>query len=415
MNKDISWLANPGGWVDAQGFEAVGIGCDIRNKQNQRLDLALFTSTKPCSAAGVFTQNAVKAAPVRQCQRILAEGRPVFAIVANSGNANACTGDQGEQDALQMQKISEKALSLAPASVLVCSTGRIGEFLPMAKIEQGIALAAKGLQPSPESGNTAADAILTSDTRRKVAAVEVRTSKGTYRISAVAKGAGMIQPNMATMLAFVATDIGIATDLLRRCLSTAVAQSFNAITVDGDMSTNDTVLLLANGASGVRLDESDTVELETFQEALNAVCFNLAEKIVGDGEKITKVVDLRITGAADNADAERVARAIGNSLLVKSSWCGEDPNWGRLLDAAGYSGARLEEKRLKLHYRSSETSQPVAVFVDGLGLPQHKAQWTAIVCQNRFIIELDLGIGTGRFRLLATDLTEGYVNFNKSE
>lgn len=415
MNERITWLDNASGWVDANGFEAAGMACDIRNKQTDRLDLAVFASRIPCTAAGVFTQNAVKAAPVRQCQKVLASGRQLHAIVANSGNANACTGSQGELDAQRMQKLTEAAMGLGLDTVLVCSTGRIGEFLPMAKIERGIPQVVDQLQRSASAGFAAADAILTSDTRRKVAAVEVATEKGSYRISAVAKGAGMIQPNMATMLAFVATDLGIGTDLLRNCLRSAVAQSFNAITVDGDMSTNDTVIVLANGASGVALDEAESAELELFQEALNAVCYSLAEKIVGDGEKITKVVELRIRGAATDLDAEKVARAIGNSLLVKSSWYGEDPNWGRLLDAAGYAGARLEENRIKLAYRSTESSAAVPVFVDGLGLPERKAEWKAIVSQKRFVIEMDLGIGTGGFRLLATDLTEGYVNFNKSE
>ncbi|MCC5833662.1 MAG: bifunctional glutamate N-acetyltransferase/amino-acid acetyltransferase ArgJ [Opitutales bacterium] len=415
MKKGMTWLDQPSGWVDAKGFEAAAASCDIRNKQNDRLDLALFVSSAPCTAAGVFTLNAVKAAPVRQCQAALASGKAIHAIVANSGNANACTGARGEQDAASMQAATAKALNVDLSSVLVCSTGRIGEFLPMAKIEQGIPTAATELDGKDSSGHAAADAILTSDTRRKVAALEVSVGSGSYRISAVAKGAGMIQPNMATMLAFVSTDAGLDTELLQSCLRKAVDQSFNAITVDGDMSTNDTVLLLANGASGVRIDAADSAAVAAFQEALNAICYDLAEKIVGDGEKITKVVELRILGAADDGDAEKVARAIGNSLLVKSSWYGEDPNWGRLLDAAGYAGARLEESKLKLHYRAAAGEEAVPVFVDGLGLAERKPDWKAIVRRKRFIIEMDLGIGQGAFRLLASDLTEGYVHFNKSE
>ena len=415
MKAGIIWLEDPQGWVDAKGFQAGAAACDIRNKQNDRLDLALFASSSPCTAAGVFTLNAVKAAPVRQCQAALKAGGSIHAILANSGNANACTGSQGEQDAAAMQALAAAALGVPESALLICSTGRIGEFLPMAKIRQGIPAAAAALGTDGESGHAAADAILTSDTRRKVAAVEVRDGNASYRISAVAKGAGMIQPNMATMLAFVATDAAIDSELLQACLHKAVHQSFNAITVDGDMSTNDTVLLLANGASGVKVDDADHEALDRFQSALDAVCYNLAEKIVGDGEKITKVVEVRVLGAADDADAERVARAIGNSLLVKSSWYGEDPNWGRLLDAAGYAGAQLEEAKLKLYYRASAEAEAVPVFIDGLALADRKPDWKTVVRQKRFIIELDLGLGQGGFRLLASDLTEGYVHFNKSE
>jgi glutamate N-acetyltransferase/amino-acid N-acetyltransferase len=397
------------GLTDATGFAAAGIGCDIREKDNDRLDLALVHSRLPCTAAGVFTRNDVRAAPVTVCQEILASGAPVFGFVANSGNANACTGPQGLADARAMVQRAATAVGAPANSMFVGSTGRIGRALPLPRILTGIDRAAAALAATSTEGNRAASAILTSDTRPKTCTTRITWQGRTVTIAAMAKGAGMIQPDMATMLAFLCTDAAAPAALLRETLQAANRRTFNAITVDGDMSTNDTVLLLANGASGLDLAAAPAEARDLFSRAVFQVCDCLAEKIVGDGEKISKVVEILVRNAPDDSAAERVARAIGNSLLVKSSWFGEDPNWGRLIDAAGYARIGLREEKLDLFYDDTPA------LLAGVAQDQHIPAWKTIVRQPRFRVVLDLHLGSGAFRLLASDLTEGYVNYNKSE
>lgn len=398
------------GPTQVPGFQATGVGCDIRNNGSGRLDLALIVADHPCAVAGTFTRNAVCAAPVRLCQEVLAGNHSVRAIVANSGNANACTGPEGMADARRMQALAAEALGVAASEVLVASTGRIGRRLPMDKVAAGIQAAQRDLGTGGAHGTKASEAILTSDSRPKRVTVRIATSKGAVTLAGIAKGAGMIQPNMATMLAFLVTDLAASAAELRTLLQAAVPSSFNAITVDGDMSTNDTVLLLANGASTVGLADVR----EAFAAALQHVCERLARMIVGDGERITKVVELRVTGAASTADAERVARAIGNSLLVKTSWFGSDPNWGRLLSSAGASGALLQEDTLTLSYVRPGAA-PVLAFANSRGQDANLPQWKAIVSEREFGVHLDLGLGSGSYRLFSTDLTDGYVHYNKSE
>ncbi len=410
--SDLRLQPRSRGIADVPGFRVNGAACDIRGKGNDRLDVALVVSDAPATAAGVFTRNAFAAPPVALCRDVLAAGKRVRAVAANSGNANACTGARGHDDALTMQALAAEAAGCEAGEVFVCSTGRIGEALPMDRLARGIALAGADLGATAAHGQRAADAILTSDTRCKVATVRVKTTAGTFTVAGIAKGAGMIEPGMATMLAFLATDAKVAPAPLRKALTDAVDTTFNAITVDGDMSTNDTVLLLANGASGVR---PAGVDLARFREAARLVCDALAEKIVGDGEKITKVVELLVGGAASRAEAEAVARAIGNSLLVKSSWYGNDPNWGRILDAAGYARATFDPAKVSLAYAASADHKPVPVFGGGTAAAANKPRWKKIVARPRFTIRLDLGAGRQSYRLLASDLTEGYVHFNKSE
>jgi glutamate N-acetyltransferase/amino-acid N-acetyltransferase len=403
---------NSPGISDVPGFTVAGVPCDIRNKGDaERVDLALLFSDRPCTAGGVFTINAVKAAPVLQCQHVLQLGHPFHGIVANSGNANACTGDGGLSDAMAMAEVAGEVLAVAADSLFICSTGRIGERLPMDRIKQGIRDAASLRAASPEQGQRAADAILTSDTRSKTITVRFQHDGREVTVAGIAKGAGMIQPNMATMLAFLATDAAVEPDVVQSVLAAAVRLTFNRITVDGDMSTNDTVLLLANGASGVAIGPVGSPGADLLQQAVWKVCDYLADKIVADGEKITKVVEVLVEGAESEEDAEKVARAIGNSLLVKSSWYGNDPNWGRLADAAGYSGARFDGQKFDIFY--GDTPAVVA----GEPVHQNRAKWKEIVQASRFTISIRLNVpgGEGRFRLLATDLTESYVRFNKSE
>jgi len=401
---------NSPGLADVPGLR-VGAGAgDIRRKDPDRLDTALIVADREVSAAGVFTTNDVKAAPVRLCQAVLAAtaGR-VRGIVANSGNANACTGEQGMRDAEATARLAAAAAGCPDAPFLVCSTGRIGEPMPMDRLGKGVAEAGARLAASAEEGNRAAWAILTSDTRPKSVTARFEWEGRGFVVAGIAKGAGMIEPNMATMLAFVATDLEASPATLKAALLRANAASFNAVSVDGDMSTNDTVILLATGASGVALEGAPAGLAARFAEALGKVCDALAEKIVGDGEKITKVVSVEVEGARSDADAEAVARAIGNSLLVKSSWYGEDPNWGRLADAAGYAKVGLDESRLDIAY------DDVPAVTRGRPLPENKPRWKEVVRRRRFSVRLGLNLGPGRYRLLTADLSEAYVNFNKSE
>jgi len=409
VSEKIVFTDNSPGVTDVAGFTAGGAGCDIRNKGTDRLDTAIIYSKTPCVAAGVFTTNDIQAAPVRLSRELLVGGRPMHGIVANSGNANACTGSRGMIDAKTMAELAEKAVGAHRGSFFVGSTGRIGEWLPMSKLEKGIAEAGRRVSAIEAEGRRAAEAILTSDTRPKTCTARFEWQGAPVTVSGIAKGAGMIEPGMATMLAFVATDAAISRDLLQKLLWLANNRSFNTVTVDGDMSTNDTVLVLANGASGVEVTESDYPLLALFREALNRVCFALAEKIVGDGEKITKVVSVNILGARTPDDAEKIARAIGNSLLVKSSWYGEDPNWGRLLDAAGYARVGIVEEKINLFYNN------VPVMISGRPIPENKPKWKEEVKHRRFAIHMDLGLGPADYQLLASDLSAEYVNYNKSE
>lgn len=416
--QTFSPLAKPAGLTDTPGFKCAGVHCDVRGKKDGRLDLALIHSDLPCAAAGVFTKNRFFAPPVQYCRDVLNGTKPIHGIVANSGNANAATGAQGLADAVKMGSVSAESTAIGNGSYFVCSTGRIGVHLPMTSIEKGIKFAAQFLSNKSDEGLNAARAILTSDTREKLATARFSIAGKEITISGIAKGAGMIQPNMATMLAFIATDAAIEQSLLQTLLSEAVDSSFNAITVDGDMSTNDTVLLLANGASGIPISNADNASLNTFKAALQYVCNTLAEKIVGDGEKISKVVEVIITGAQTRAEAEDVSRRIGNSLLVKSSWCGEDPNWGRLIDAAGYANATFAQENVSVWYQSfgnTDPAQKLPAYIKGQLFHEKKPLWKAIVTQPKFGVHLDLGAGSASYRLLATDLTEAYVTFNKSE
>ena len=395
------------GMCDVPGFELAAAACDIRGKADDRLDLALVYSSRPCKAAGVFTKNAVKAAPVRICQDLLKTGRGFHGIVVNSGNANACTGAEGLRDGVDMGRVAEEATGSSADSFFVCSTGRIGEYLPMDRIRKGIEETAREKAVSPEGSRRAAEAILTSDTHSKRVTARAEIDGRSFIVSGMAKGAGMIQPDMATMLAFLATDADASAEVLDRVLRRSVCDTFNAITIDGDMSTNDTVLLLANGAGTVSI--ADEGSEAVFSDAVHSVCDALADMLVSDGEKITRVVEVRVETAASDGDAEKVARAIGNSLLVKTSWFGGDPNWGRLADAAGYSGAVLEEDRLDIFYGD------IPAMIGGRPQRDRKPEWKEIVSHPRFRITVRLNLGDGCFRILASDLTEGYVNFNRSE
>ncbi|MEY2508524.1 MAG: glutamate N-acetyltransferase / amino-acid N-acetyltransferase [Verrucomicrobiota bacterium] len=406
----------PGSVCAPLGFRAAAVFCDIKrlgtgkgSEKGQKRDLALIVSDVPAAVAGMFTANQVCAAPVKVSAKH-AKRNSARGIVVNSGNANACTGARGLADAKLMTQITAENLGVSASEILVCSTGRIGVSMPMANVKRGIAEAAGRLARSARSARDTAEAIMTSDTRRKEVAVEFELGGATVRMGGICKGAGMIQPQMlphATMLGFITTDAAISSDLLRRCLAEAVGQSFNRITVDGDMSTNDTVLILANGMAGNSPDQ------KTFQTALNFVTLELAKMIVRDGEGVTRFITLNVRGARTAADAESVARSVANSTLVKTSWFGGDPNWGRILCAIGYSNAKIDESKIDVGY--SAPGKKKITFAVRRGQPTRVGLQTlgAIVGQPEFDLHISLNSGRHDCVLYTSDLTEEYVEFNK--
>jgi glutamate N-acetyltransferase/amino-acid N-acetyltransferase len=387
-----------GGLAAPSGFLCGAGSSGIKNPKAPRLDTALVVSESACTAAGTFTTNVVKAAPVRVSMEHLRTGKP-RAILLNSGNANACTGKQGLADAKAMAAVAAERAGLKPREVLICSTGRIGVPLPMARIVKGVAALPLGRKHSLDC----AKAIMTSDTFPKEIALEVKTAKGTFRIGGIAKGAGMIDPNMATMLCVITTDAAIPQPALRKALKASVEVSFNRITVDGDMSTNDTVLLLANGASGVTPPSAD------FQAALDMVTQTLARMIVKDGEGVSKFVEIELRGAATAKDARRAAEAVANSTLTKCAWAGGDPNWGRIMDALGYSGAKMREEKTAIFYND------LPIVENGVVAKTPWAKLRAIAAKPEFRIVIDMAVGKFSHTVWTTDLTEEYVRLNLGE
>jgi len=393
MTSSARFTQIEGGATAARGFVAGSAAAGI--KPSGKPDLALVSSEAPTAVAGVFTTNRVKAAPVLLCQRRVAGGH-ARAVVVNSGNANACTGDAGMAVAERMAAAAARRLGLPVEEALVLSTGVIGVPLPVERVEAAL----PGLALSPEGGAEAARAIMTTDTRPKTAAVEFAVEGHAVRVGGMAKGAGMIHPQMATMLAVITTDAAIPPYDLQRHLTGAASVSFNRIDIDGDMSTNDTALLFANGAASV------TPPDELFGEALTTVCVSLARQIAADGEGATKLLDVTVSGAVSVEDAERAARAITRSSLVKAAMYGNDPNWGRILAAAGYSGARLDPATARL------TLQGIRLYADGLPLPFDAAAASAALRAPEVFVRLDLGVGDARATAWGCDLTPEYVHIN---
>jgi glutamate N-acetyltransferase/amino-acid N-acetyltransferase len=386
----------------AAGTAASGI------KKPGILDLALVYSSYDCNTSAVFTSNQVVAAPVIvDRETVKKNNRRIRAIVANSGNANACTGSPGLDNAKQMQNLAASALNCEPNQVLVLSTGVIGVQLPMARIAAGIKEAAHKL--ARENGKLAAQAIMTTDTFRKQMSVQVTLSGGEVTIGGMAKGSGMIHPNMATLLGVFTTDAAIAPDLLNQMLRTAVNQSFNRISVDGDTSTNDTVLLLANGASEVQIIDEQDVSL--FQQALNTVCTSLAKMIVRDGEGASKFVEINISGAPDDTAAHAVASTIATSPLVKTAFAGSDANWGRILAAAGRAGVLFDQSKTAL-WIGVESATELQLVINGTPTDYLEADAASIFTEPEFKIMLDLGAGPGTTTMWTSDLTHEYVTIN---
>jgi glutamate N-acetyltransferase / amino-acid N-acetyltransferase len=400
VTDDMSARQVEGGVTAPQGFRAAGVAAGIKAKG---LDLALVVSEPRASAAAVFTTNRAKAAPVLVSQRHLAEsGGQAAALVVNSGCANACTGSDGLLHAEAMAASTAAAIGCAAANVLVASTGVIGVKLPMDRVAGGIRQAAAALATS--GGANAARAIMTTDPFPKEASVEIMSTAGSFRVGGMAKGSGMIEPNMATMLGFITTDAAVPSSLLQRALKAAADSTFNAISVDGECSTNDTVFVLANGASGVTLHERDYALLV---EALRLVCEPLAVGIVRGGEGATKLVTVRVTGATSDADARRAARAIANSPLVKTAIHGGDPNWGRLVAVAGRSGSDfvLEGAAVRIG--------PVELFSGGMPHDDLAPQAAEYLKGTDLTVAVDMGTGgSGTSQMWTCDLSAEYVRIN---
>ncbi len=395
-----------GGVTAPAGFLAGSVFCGIKAANPGRPDLTLIHSSAPAHAAGTFTTNKVQAAPVQVSMAHL-DSPDVRAIIANSGNANACTGAVGIEHAKRMTRAAAAALGLGERQVMVCSTGRIGVPLPIEKMEAGIVdLPAAATR---DGSRRAAEAIMTSDTFPKEIAVEFFIGEKPVRIGGIAKGAGMIDPNMATMLCFVTTDAVIEKAELQHALSLSVEQSFNRITIDGDMSTNDTVILLANGLAGNEPLREGTPEFGVFQGALDHVTRHLARMIVEDGEGVTKFVEVHVNGAASFSDARRVAEAVAKSTLVKCAWFGGDPNWGRIMDAIGYSGAQMREETADIFYDG------VIAVKGGLASATPFSKLQEIVAHPKFTLTIDLHLGSAEYTVYTTDLSTRYVELNMGE
>jgi glutamate N-acetyltransferase / amino-acid N-acetyltransferase len=396
--------------VDASlpvGFRFASAAAGIKTRAGAR-DVTLIYSDRPAAAAGVYTQNQVVAAPVVLC-RGRTPMRDARAVVVNSGNANACTGVRGMRDAQRMCELVSERLEVQPVvrpdQVLVMSTGVIGRFLPMEKIEQGITAATADLAEGEAAFHSAADGILTTDNGRKVTTRSMHSSGRTIRIAGMAKGAGMIGPNMATMLCCVVTDAPLVAEQAQRLLKYVADRSFNNISVEGHTSTNDTMLLLANGAAGGE-PLSDTAEAE-FTTHLEAMCIELAKQIPADGEGATHLIEVDVRGAQSDADARRIAHTVASSNLVKSAVFGSDPNWGRIVSAAGYSGAEIDISRLELQLNG------LLLFQCGEPVAFDAKSASQLIRDNHLThILLIVGDGPGACRHWTSDLTLDYVRFN---
>lgn len=390
-----------GGVTAPKGYKASGVTAGIKYS---RPDLALLYSSVPAQTAAVYTQNTVKGAHIALCREHL-KNNESQAIVINSGCANACVGSTGPRDAAAMAVAAAKALSLSPTDILVCSTGTIGIKLPMKKVVAGIKSAALSLKRN--GGGKAARAIMTTDTKPKQFAVELKIAGETVRVGGTAKGSGMIEPNMATMLAFLTTDASVSAAGLRKCLKDAVGNSFNRISIDGDQSCNDTVTLMANGASGSPSLSPKHRDWGKFCDAVQHVCRELAIMIVKDGEGATRFVTVTVKGAKTERQAEAGVRAVANSLLVKTSWFGGDPNWGRIIDAVGYSKAKFDPEKTDITFNGIAA---VKKGVRAKGVSLRKLE--EIYRQKEIEIEINLHAGKASSFVFTCDCSFDYVRIN---
>jgi len=399
QESNLTWLR--AGVTAAAGFSAGAAFAGI--KKADKRDIAVLYSTAPAAAAGVFTSNKVKASPVVLTMQHLANGA-ARAVVVNSGNANACNGEQGLRDARAMASAAAETLGLPVEEVLVASTGVIGVKMPMEKVLPGIRAAASAV--APENGHLAAEAIMTTDTFPKEVAVQLQLGDHLVTIGAMAKGSGMIHPNMATMLCFITTDAAVAPAYLKQALRYAVDHSFNMITVDGDTSTNDMAIILANGlAANPVIDQEDSNYI-AFRDALTAVCISLAKDIARDGEGATKLITVEVHGANTEEDARKIARAIAGSSLVKAAMFGRDANWGRIICAAGYSGADFDPEKVDIYLGDEQVAR------QGASTNFSEERALDILSKDNVTITLKLNLGEARAIAWGCDLTYDYVKIN---
>ena len=401
--KDIS-----GGVCAPKGFKAGGIWCGIKASSKKR-DLALIYSEKACAASAMFTVNKVKAASVKVTQEHIAGGK-LRAIIANSGNANACTGEAGLQAARRMADLTADEFAISAREVAVASTGVIGVPMPIAAIENSIAALANSLR-GDEAGHAAAlEAIMTTDTRKKEAAIEILISGVPVRIGAMCKGSGMIHPNMATMLCFITCDASISHNALDQCLQNAVRRSFHRMTVDGDTSTNDCVIIMASGAAGNPEIQAGTADYEAFCGALQEICARLARAMARDGEGATKLMTVTVSGAVDENTACVFAKSVASSSLVKTAVFGADANWGRVLCALGYAGPDFDPAKTSVDFKSRAGA--IKVCVSGESVPFSEDNAKSILSQEEIEIAIDLGGGSGKASVWGCDLSYDYVQIN---
>lgn len=397
-----------GGVTAAKGFLAAGVEAGI--KYQNRKDMAMVYSKTPCRAAGVFTTNVVKAAPVLWDKEVVESEWEAQAIVVNSGIANACTGKLGYEYCRETAGAAADALEISPQSVLICSTGVIGMQLPMEKMTEGVRMLAKAIKPGEEAGTDAAKAIMTTDTRNKQVAVKVTIGGKEVTIGGMCKGSGMIHPNMCTMLAFVTTDVNISKKLLQEALSADVQDTFNMVSVDGDTSTNDTLLVLANGQSGNHEITEKGADYDTFVEALHYVNETLAKKIAGDGEGATALFEVKVIHADNKEDAKTLAKSVITSSLTKAALFGHDANWGRILCALGYSGAKFDPEAIELYLESS--AGKILIFKDGMAADYSEEEATRILSCSEVTALVDMKMGEAEATAWGCDLTYDYVKIN---
>ncbi len=384
-----------------KGFQASGVKAGIKKSGN--LDVAVIYTEKKAAVAGTFTKNAVAAAPVHVSKAVVAT-HTAHAIVANAGCANACTGAQGEADAAAMQKIAADALGCTSADVIVGSTGIIGQLLPMDKVERGIHAAVKAL--SSDGSVDAGNAIITTDTYSKAGATSVMIGGKEVRFGIIAKGSGMIRPDMATVLCFITTDADIDGVLLQDALSEVIEHSLNMISIDGDMSTNDMAIVLANGAAGNLKITEKNADYETFKETLLALCQGISEKLAADGEAATKFITVHVKGAASFVDAKTVGMSVANSPLVKTAFFGEDPNWGRVICAVGYAGVPMNPNH------TTVTFGGIPVYADGMGVSYDADALRTVMTAHDIVVEVDLKDGDAEAKVWTCDFSYEYVKIN---
>lgn len=397
-----------GGVTAAKGFEAAGIAAEIKYKG--RTDMAIVYSQKPCKVAGTFTTNVAKAAPVKWDQKVVKESEYAQVVIVNSGIANACTGAEGYG---YCQKTADKASEVfgIPAdAVLLGSTGVIGKQLPIDRIQAGVEKLSEAKSASIKAGTAAAKAIMTTDTREKELAVEIEIGGKTVTIGGMAKGSGMIHPNMCTMLSFITTDAAISKSALQKVLSDDVNDTYNMISVDGDTSTNDTVLVLANGMAGNEEIQEETVEYEIFAQALHEINEYLAKQIAGDGEGATALFEVNVVGAETKKQAVLLSKAIACSNLTKTAIAGHDANWGRIICAMGYSGAQFEPERVDLFFESDVGK--IQIAENGVALDFSEEKATEILSQPVVVAIADIKMGNERATAWGCDLTHGYIEIN---